>query len=961
MNKRKAFFLCLLLVLLTGVLAACGGGGDTPDALTAPTELSYNGSILSWREVEGAEKYSVTIGSGEPFSTGSTGYPFINTSGEAFTVSVTAIAEGKENSPVATHTFIPLASVESFDVTVDGALSWAAVDGATEYQIEVDGGKTETVTEPLYTGLTGGTHSVRVKPVGTSSESGTSYYGAWSTAKSITRLASVGKDTITYSAEGRVLSWSAVAGATKYRLIIKGSLSVDTELTLPRYEMSAADDFTVCIIAMGDNTLLYNSAPAEKTFVCLDAVAGLRVEEGMLQWNPVDGALGYRLRVNGSVQNGVIRECFYRGFPAGEQFTVSVIPVTNDNASFSTWSSSLIFSLLQTPVLKWNNYELDGTANNNLYWDSVLGAAGYELKITHNGTVIATEQLGAGMVSFAYGYGLVGDYTVSVRALAPADGSSRYASNYSTPITVRRLAAPQKSGENYIVSNPTDLSAGFTASFILPSGTNAYRVWRDGGIRENRLLGNFYTDRAVTDGTSVQKIMHTYKIQSVGAAYDPASKTVVLDSLSSQSLTFEITVLPAPTSPSMSGFLYSFSPADGANGYGIRDGYTTVTTLTTTYDLVDIRSGTYTLQACARGDGAAVLASPYSTAITVVRLSAPGNIKISTDASDGILTCSPIEYASSYEAIIDGVSEPLTVSSTTNVKRYISEWGTSLYMRAVANYYEKSVYYMTSPSSATVTFIKLSTPTELRVDGASLVWNAPGNVSDSAYRPTYRLADASGSLYTALPLTVPQFDMAGLFGGQSYTFAVKAIGDGTKYINSESTAVFSARRIDAPEVKREGGSYVISPVKNAASYAVYLGDVLVQTIPETGADFYTFTPQFDAKGDVVVRVIAIAAKSEYFNSLATEIAQKISQLAAPTFDVSLSGGVLSVRVTDPELASLVYVYSINGGNGVDGSDTYTCTVTGSSATVRVYAKGGIFGPDLVYYIDSQSTQKVVAG
>ena len=86
--KSKCFALLLLLALLaacTLVLVACGGGSG-PDALSAPTDFAYNGSILSWGAVEGAEKYSVVIGSGEPFSTGSTGYPFINTSGETFTV-----------------------------------------------------------------------------------------------------------------------------------------------------------------------------------------------------------------------------------------------------------------------------------------------------------------------------------------------------------------------------------------------------------------------------------------------------------------------------------------------------------------------------------------------------------------------------------------------------------------------------------------------------------------------------------------------------------------------------------------------------------------------------------------------------------------------------------------------------------------------------------------------------------
>ena len=960
-----AVFALLLLAACALTLVACGGGGDdTPDALAAPTDFAYNGSILSWGAVEGAEKYSVQIGSGEPFSTGSTGYPFLNTSGEAFTVSVTAICEGMANSPTATHTFIPLASVTAFTVTPEGALSWEAVEGATEYQIEVDGGKTETVTEPLYTGLTGGTHSVRVKPVGTSAEPGTSYYANWSAAKSITRLASVSTDGITYSAESRVLSWGNVTGATKYHLVVTGGATADVELTLPRYEISATDDFTVTVTAIGDNNLLYSSAPTQKTFVCLDAVTNLRIEDGMLQWDPVDKALGYRMRVNGSIQAGVIRECLYRGFPAGDQFTVSILPMTTDNSSFSTWSSQIVFSLLQAPVLKWNNYELDGTANNNLYWDSVLGAAGYELKITHNGALIATEQLGPGMVSFAHKYDLVGEYIVSVRALAPADGTNRYTSNYSTPIKVRRLAAPQQIDDNFIVSNPTDLSAGFAAGWKAVDGASCYRVWRNGSVHHPSWMGNFYTDVNMTNGTVVQQIVHTYKIQSVGAAYDSATKTVVLDSLTSQSLTFDITVLPAPQNPLISGYLYSFTPVDGASGYAVRYGHNVVNASTTEYNLVDIQSGTYELTVCARGNGGAVLPSPYSTAITLIRLSAPGNIKITTDASDGILSCSPIEYARSYEAMIDGVKEPLVVSSTTNVKSYISEEGTSLYMTAIANYYNtpKTVYYMTSPASQTVTFIKLSTPSELHIDGSVLHWNAPGNVSDATFRPGYRLADAVGTIHSnAQALTAAQYDLSAFVGGQGYTFAVKAIGDGRKYINSDSSDILSVFRITSPEVTRRGGSYLISSVPNASSYAVYVGDVLAQTIAETGEGPYTFTPRFDSAGDYVIRVIAIAGDEKHFDSKATVVEQKVLQLQAPTFEAAIQGGMLSVRVTSPELEGLTYVYSINNGSGIEGTDTYTLAVSGSSVTVRVYAKGGVFGDENIYYIDSQSNVKTVNG
>ncbi len=949
----------LLLAACTFLLVACGGGGDTPSALSSPSGFSYNGSILSWSEVVGAEKYSVQIGTGEPFSTGSTGYPFINTSGEAFTVSVTAICEGMENSPTATHTFIPLASVSSFTVTENGALSWDAVEGATEYQIEVDG-KTVTVTEPLYTGLSGGTHTVRVKPAGTPEAANTSYYAVWSAPKTITRLSAVAGEGISFTTESGVLSWGKVEGAVKYHLVITGDLTVDTMVTLPRYELSPTDDFTVSITAIGDNNQLYNSPATEKTFLCLDTVTSLRVEDGMLKWNAVEKALGYRLRVNGTVQGGVITDCYYRGFPAEEQFTVSVLPIAANNASFATWSAPLVFTFLQTPVLKWNDYTLDGTANNNLYWNPVTGASGYEVRLAHNGTVIATEQLGAGTVAFAHAYDLVGEYTVSVRALAPANGNNRYASSFSTPITVKRLAAPKGSGTDYITSNPTDLSAGFTASFVPVAGATSYRVWRNGGIYQEGISGNFYRDQRVTDGTTVQQTTHTYSIQSVGSLYNAATKTVVLDSLTREALSFTITVLATPTAPTMSGFTYSYSAVSGAQGYGVRYANTVINAQTTTCDLSDIRSGRYELQVCARGDGGQILPSPYSVAITVIRLSAPGNIQIRTDESDGVLQFSGIEHAQSYEAMIDGSSSMMVVNGQTNVKDRISLEGTSLYITAVANYYsnDRTEYYMTSPPSAAVTFIKLASPTELRFEGGTLLWNAPANVKDT-FRPTYTIADGAGSLYPgAQMLQSPQYDASALAGGQTHIFRIKAIGDGSKYVNSDSSFSWSAERLEAPTVTRTEGAYLISSVENAGSYAVFVDNVLVQTIPETGEEAYTFTPNFDRAGTYTLRVIAVAAGGRYFDSPATNVEQEVKMLTTPTFEATLSSGVLTVNITDPEFADLRYSYTVAGKNEISGQ-SYTAAVTGGSVTVRVYAVGGIFVGN-IYYLDSQSAPKTVS-
>lgn len=953
------FFLCLTLSLLT--FAACG-----EVELAKPENLRYDGSTISWNAVENAEKYTVQINDGEAYEVTDTKFPYA-AKGATFTVKVTAVSAAKKvvKSSEAAMSFSPLAKVETIEVGEDGTLSWAAVESATGYLVRiVNGTNTEEVTveNTSYANLSGGTNKVSVRAIVTGNNA---YYSVWSKEQSVKICETVSADNITYE-DGKI-TWVGVSDARLYRLSINGQVY---EVTGNEYRYDADNhDFTVTVQAVGNHTTSYDGRVSDaKSFVYLATVTNIRVEDGILRWDAVPNADAYKLKLNGSIYPKTLTELSFSGLSVNLSTDVEVMPISNNSTYFSSWSAPKSVLILGSPVLRWNSdYELDGEANSNLYWDGITNASGYAIRVTYpDGRQVVTPA-GETQRFFQEAYLQVGTYKVEVKALAATDAAGVYDGAYSTPITVTRLPAPKAASQNFIVSNPDRLSDGFTVTFNRVEGAFGYRLYRDNVLLKSGTAPSF-SDSSMVDETSIGEQTFNYLVQAVGTVKTVSGKIeVTLGSLSADSLSFQITVLSAPVTPAMDGFKYSFGEVSKSHGYSINVGGKTYTAENTEFDLgVVLAAGNYTIKVCARGNGSDVLASNFADPLNLVRLEAPRNVRIdTTEASDGTLTYDSILYALSYFIVFNNDGQTRDAATIGNMNQYITTEGTSVYMQSAANYYnsDRTVYYMTSQPGTTMMFIKLAAPTfgDVAFSNNRFNFKAPSNLNTQIYTPTYQVADANGVIYDG-ELNGTSFDISNLPAG-TYTFKVRAVGDGKNYVNSEWSSPQTITKLASPTVRRENGKYVWNVVPGATSYTLYIDGGVKMSVNQDG--ILEYVPDFKEIKTYQVSVVAVGDNGyTTINSNPTTLEQKTRQLTTPDFSFSYSGtefdlnGELQIRITTPSQYATGYVYSIGGAMSSDGISTeefYSRKANGVGKYIaRVYAKGGSFDEDGVYYLDSQS-------
>lgn len=990
MKKTKWLIMLIMSAIMTfavGLFCACGdvegivdsviggngnnGGGTqtTPVVLTAPTGIKYDGATITWNAVTGAQKYSVRINEGEAMSTAATAFAYRNSANTAFTVTVTAKADGSEDSPAGAHQFIPLEKISTVNVSQSGELSWEAVEFATGYLVSVDNKESEIYTT-TFSDFETGSHTFKVKPV-TNLESDTaSYYAAWSDSKTLNILGDVDKSKITYSLERSLLTWAAVPGAAGYHVTISGvTLPVDTTVNTTSLSYTAElGNFAVTVQTLGNGSTTFDGrGTVDKTFVYLETARNLRIVNGALLWDEVSGAEGYKVKV-GTVENQqVFTECKFEGnFQANRPYTVSVMPVSGDTVYYTTWSTDFSFSILPAPVLRWVDNAADGEVMNNVVWDGISNAANYEV-LLKMGDSTETFTYGESIRSFGNAYTEVGSYEVTIKALAPENSSNVYDSAYSDPLKVIRLDAPEFTSTGHITSQQNNMQNGFTVTFLPVSGASGYRIWKD-GVEYATTKTTQYHESNVVNLSVLEEQNFTYKIQSIGRAQSQANKitTVVLDSLSSTARSFNIKVLPVPTGQDLSGYQYTYNAVSGAFGYMVNVDNRPAVNDDLSYDLSALTAGNHTVSVCSRGNGAEILSSNYTPAINIRRLATPVDVEIGVaEASDGVLSYSPVEGAVSYTVVFDGGERTVPVNELGNMKQYITEQGTTLYMQAVANIFnaEHTLYTMTSLPGVTYNFIKLSKPTfgEVAFSGAQLVWNAPGNILTSQFTPTYEVYNNQDEVLNG-EKNGTSMSTNHLEGGKTYTFTVKAIGDGKAYINSEKSDPVSAFKLRSPDVKTGDGCYEWNSVVSAVSYAVYIDGVLSSTEYHEAGGKYTFVPGFDRIKTYNVQVYAIGdIGRSIIDSAPCEIRQQTKLLATPDFtfnytkDCYAEDGEVVITITQPSPYARGYNYSVGGSEKVEMAETYSFnTHNVGSFALRVYACGGNFDDEGIYYLNSQS-------
>lgn len=950
--KKK--LLVFILFTITVIAAAIGiSACSEADKLIFKVEnIAYDGQYITWSKTELADYYNVQINGGEKTRSNSTTYAYA--SEETFEVTVTAVAEGKDKASESV-TFKPLAKIENISVSENGELSWDAVSGANAYTLTING-KTASSAENHYAELSAGSNRVKIKPIVSGDNT---FYSKWS--PEITAYIYETPSSVKY--DGTNLTWTG--NATDYSVTINGT--TQTVRGNSFNFNSENHDFTAEVKAIGNHTSTYDSKSVSEDFHYLDTVTEIFVEDGIVKWNAINGAQGYKLKIGGVIQKNAVEGTEYDKIVSGKSQDISVMPYNETGNYFSSWSAEKTVYILDTPNTSWNNdLELDGEANNNLTWDAVNAASGYTARLIKNGGTPEITTYSDVQRAFANAYSDVGVYTVEIKANASSASADYYDSKYSAPITVERLAAPKAVAENFIVSDKDNLSNGFTVNFVQVNGASGYQLYKDGVLLSGKYTtASALTDNNVADISNIAQQEYTYMVRSMGGVKTVSGKKyVTLPCLTENALSFDITVQATPQNPKMSGYAISWDTVAGNNGYTVAYAGMTVIAQSEQYDLSIIKAGTYSITVAARGNGGSTLASNQSQPVAVQRLEAPINIKIKAEGN-GTLQWDDVSNAKSYEVYLDLSKTPLDANAYGNMYQFIETNGTTLSMTTVANYYNENntLYYMTSETSPTQQFIRLAAPTfpeGALANSIELLWNAPNNINTAEYTPTYRVYSAIDEQIGGGDLNATKFNIEYLEGGSQNNFYVKAIGNDTKYLDSEYSAVISAYKINTPTFTIQNGQYVWNSVTNASSYYLEIDGKKVNDDYHVSGNAYSYTPRFETEGDHIVKLKAVGDGRGNLDSANYTYTQKARILQAPVIDYKYSAdsfvtnGSIIVTIKTPSDNCSGYQYEIAGQSETSTEIVYSKVIQSSGKySVRVKAIGGSFDNNDTYYIDSQ--------
>ncbi len=924
--KIKSKLIVILAVILSACLllglSACGA----PLKLSAPKNITYDGEMFRWDKVDNAQGYIVKINDGAEFSVPTNEFGY-NAGQQTVTIMVKGTAKAKDvEAEKSTKTFTYLGKVDDSTITItdDGQISWPAIAGATGY--EVKDNMTGIVT-PIYTtvyNLPVGRTKFRVRPIVSGD---TTKYSTWSNERDLTKCAQPDASKIYY--DGTYISYDAINGANKYQISINGLIQ-DELVSGCKFAYEAGNtDFTVRIKPIGNHSQSFDGEESlEKKFVFLPLVTGLKIQEGEIRWNG-DSSKTYLLNINGN--ETTVTGSSYSGdlLKTDRSMEIKIKEISKDATYFSHYTLPITVKILPAPVLQWSqSLALDGY-QNNLSWETIDGASGYTVTITRPDGENDEFTFSSDIMSFGeeYGYEEVGTYKVTVKANAQENEGTVSSSKESEVFTVVRPAAPERRLEDFIVSNDKALADGFTVTCKDANLGYRYKLYKN-GTQDGEVSDTptFRRQNLISEDTiSAQE--DTYEIQVVGKINSPNRVTLN----SKDRLSFKITILAMPQNVRMNGFKLEYDDVAGAqNNYWITGvaGGNGISGLSGGVSLDDyVEVGSYDMQVCARGNGAEVLASNYSPVVRIFRLAAPTNIKIDTAvAGNGILKYDA-DLQSSVEIYLDRGTAPVQNTDVVleNMNDYIKETGTYVSIVAVANELRADgVYYMSSRRSEQKEFVKIKAPTNLSFTNTHLTWNQEGISEDQVGQMTYDVYNSINEVRFSPSLSARECDISMLEGGYEYTFHIRAIGDGERYINSDISESETVYKLRSPSVKKVDGGYQWNAIANTSSYAVTVDGKPFDTAIHQAGETYTFNPISAFEQVKTYKVVVTAVGNGGIGSLKTissapvVIEQKVVQLNKPEFSVSYEGETFDpfknivVTVTKEVPFSAGYRYSVNG-------------------------------------------------
>ena len=971
-TKKRIFLVFLLVATLVAslvVFTACGKNNEEPEDTTVyavdAASVSYDGTTVTWSAAKNAATYEVTV-NGKKLTTSTTTLVAKIGDETSATIEIVSVgSDGTKSETAATVTLGRLDTVESIEFDEAGAMTWESVDGASGYEVEINGKVTEvTVNAGFADFALGEANRIRVR----AKTDNKTAFATWS--ESVTKTYLGAPSGVSY--DGQHISWTGSSLAQSYTVYINGAESGTTK---DAYLQFNADNksFEVEVRANGNSESIYTSPKSEKvSYFYLAQISEFSLADGVLSWTPVEQATSYELIVEGKTAE-VVTEPKYTKLSTGTQHTVKVRAIAPAGAVsyYSVWSEEQHIHFLNSPVLHWNaNLKLDGEELPALYWDSQSGEiSGYTVRVISPNGETQDYTFGETQKEFRFAFKDTGTYKVSVKTNAKQNTNTAD-SPFSETFTVIRLAAPRAASQNHIVSNPESLDDGFTVNYQSVSGATKYRLYKNGVIAAGyETAGTSMKVGSVIDKDTVDQRTIQYLIQSVGSTKSlnngtiTADTIITLDSLTEASLEFEITVLARPTGINFAGGMVRWDDNANAHGYTVIIGKANHAN-NNEYSLRIAEAGNYKVSVNACGNGAAILSSPYTEEYNVVKLEAPTNIRINTRSQNYVILYDKVANATSYEFAFGNDMKPVKEAELGNINDRIHENTLTVNVRAVRDEYEASnkTYYLTSEWSQSKQFTKLRAVDNVRFTNSQLVWNNT-NVNTT---PRYTVNMDGYDLENILTSTSLNLGEMNLKPGD-HVFKIRCLGDGETTIDSDLSGEFTVKKLEMPTVTRTKTAYVWNAIAYAGSYAVYVDGTLVKTLTKNGGSTYEYVPTtLVAIKDYKIEVKAVGDDGESTIAsdacVLTQKVEKLSTINPENFDLSYSeeifnptSGKLNVTLKTAVENAAGYRYTIGSTTSEATTEmTYSQVLKNHGRyDVSIVAVGGEFNVETgIFYLDS---------
>ena len=376
--------------------------GAPSNLVATPGNAQVN---LTWTAPTGATSYDVLRG-GVKLATVSTPTYRDSAVANGTSYSYTVIAY-RLNSPgsiasstvSATPVAPPLSTPTGLAATPGDAtvsLVWTSVSGAVSYRVYRGGVQIATPSTPSYTDTTvvnGTAYSYFVVAVGTASNSAPS-----ATVTATPAAAATGAPTGLSGVAGdktATLSWTAVAGATSYK-IYRGGVSVGTSATTSYADLNLTNGtvYSYYVTAVSNTVESAASSTVQVTpFVITPAApTGLTATPGnaqvSLSWTTTANATGYKVyRAGVLVATQAGTSFLDSGLTNGVAYSYTVI-ATNGSASSPASTAATATPMAPAPTAPTGLVATPGNAQVSLSWTAVASATSY--RVYRGGVLVAS-------------------------------------------------------------------------------------------------------------------------------------------------------------------------------------------------------------------------------------------------------------------------------------------------------------------------------------------------------------------------------------------------------------------------------------------------------------------------------------------------------------------------------------------------------------------------------------------